>query len=235
MFVRSSSLYAFKGLAGRLAPIGVHAALLLVMGGGLISATGGYHGSTMTPQGLDFFVGDVLYPRGALSAPSDAFNLRVHVNRFFIDYRDNGDVKQFYSDLSVLDLEGKELVRKTISVNDPLRCRGVTFYQTDWAMSALQIRVDGSDAFNLPMAPLEPDSNRKLYGTFLPLGQKGLEEKRGVSVLARDLLNVALYDAEGQFAGVRRIGSGKAIDVNGVQLVIDDVIPSTGLEIKVSL
>ena len=33
VFARGGSLYAFKGLAGRLAPIGVHAALLLIMAG----------------------------------------------------------------------------------------------------------------------------------------------------------------------------------------------------------
>lgn len=33
VFAKGSSLYAFKGLAGRLAPIGVHAALLCIMAG----------------------------------------------------------------------------------------------------------------------------------------------------------------------------------------------------------
>ncbi len=33
VFLRDGSLYAFKGLAGKLGPIGVHAAMLLVMAG----------------------------------------------------------------------------------------------------------------------------------------------------------------------------------------------------------
>ena len=33
VFARGGTLYAFKGLPGRLAPIGVHAALLLIMAG----------------------------------------------------------------------------------------------------------------------------------------------------------------------------------------------------------
>jgi cytochrome c biogenesis protein len=33
VFARGGALYAFKGLPGRLAPIGVHAALLLIMAG----------------------------------------------------------------------------------------------------------------------------------------------------------------------------------------------------------
>lgn len=35
VFLREGSLYAFKGLAGKLGPIGVHAAMLLIMGGAL--------------------------------------------------------------------------------------------------------------------------------------------------------------------------------------------------------
>ena len=33
VFLRDGSLYAFKGLAGKLGPIGVHAAMLLIMAG----------------------------------------------------------------------------------------------------------------------------------------------------------------------------------------------------------
>ena len=33
VFMRGGSIYAFKGLAGKFAPIGVHAAMLLVMAG----------------------------------------------------------------------------------------------------------------------------------------------------------------------------------------------------------
>lgn len=52
------------------------------------------------------------------------------------------------SDLSMVATEpsasGRELLRKTISVNDPFRYGGLTMYQTDWALSAVQIRVVGN-------------------------------------------------------------------------------------------
>lgn len=61
-------------------------------------------------------------------------------------------------------------MRKTISVNDPLRYEGITIYQTDWSFSALQILKDGEGPFNLAMAPLKINGDKKLYGTFLPVG-----------------------------------------------------------------
>ncbi|KAK9287016.1 hypothetical protein L1049_015424 [Liquidambar formosana] len=155
VFLKGPSLYAFKGLAGRFAPIGVHLAMLLIMAGGTLSATGSFRGSVTVPQGLNFVVGDVLGPSGFLSTPTDAFNTEVHVNRFSMDYYESGEVSQFHTDLSLYDINGKEVMRKTISVNDPLRYGGFTIYQTDWSFSALQILKDDEGPFNLAMAPLK--------------------------------------------------------------------------------
>lgn len=93
VFMKGPSLYAFKGLAGRFAPIGVHIAMLLIMVGGTLSATGSFRGSVTVPQGLNFVMGDVLAPVGFLSIPTDAFNTEVHVNQFTMDYYDSGEVR----------------------------------------------------------------------------------------------------------------------------------------------
>lgn len=98
VFLKGPSLYAFKGLAGRLAPIGVHLALLLIMGGATISATGSFRGSVTVPQGLNFVVGDVMGPSGFLSTPPEAFNTEVHVNRFYMDYYESGEVELLISE-----------------------------------------------------------------------------------------------------------------------------------------
>lgn len=78
-----------------MAPIGVHLAMLLIMAGGTLTATGSFKGSVTVPQGLNFVVGDVLGPTGFLSNPSEAFNTEVHVNRFSMDYYDSGEVRHF--------------------------------------------------------------------------------------------------------------------------------------------
>ena len=92
VFTKGPSLYAFKGLAGRYAPIGVHLAMLFIMAGATLSATGSFKGSVDVPQGLNFVIGDVMKPRGVLSVAPDVFNTEVHVNRFYMDYYDSGEV-----------------------------------------------------------------------------------------------------------------------------------------------
>lgn len=94
--MQGPSLYAFRGLAGRFAPIGVHLAMILIMVGATLSATGSFRGSVNVPQGLNFVVGDVLNPSGFLSNPTDAFKTEVHVNRFSMDYYESGEVGEFF-------------------------------------------------------------------------------------------------------------------------------------------
>ncbi|KAL4363158.1 hypothetical protein GQ457_04G003150 [Hibiscus cannabinus] len=232
VFLKGPSLYAFKGLAGRFAPIGVHLAMLLIMGGATLSATGSFRGSVTVPQGLNFVMGDVLGPTGFLSTPTDAFNTEVHVNRFYMDYYDSGEVSQFHTDLSLFDMNGKELMRKTLSVNDPLRYGGITIYQTDWSFSALQILKDDEGPFNLAMAPLTVNGDKKLFGTFLPVADTDSPDVKGISMLARDLQSIVLYDKQGKFVGVRRPNSKLPIEIDGTKIVIVDAIGSSGLDLK---
>ncbi|BAT90898.1 hypothetical protein VIGAN_06219100 [Vigna angularis var. angularis] len=232
VFLKGPSLYAFKGLAGRLAPVGVHIALLLVMAGGTVSAAGSFRGSVTVPQGLNFVVGDVLVPSGFLSSPTEAFNTEIHVNRFSMDYYESGEVSQFYTDLSLRNMDGKEVMRKTISVNDPLRYGGITIYQTDWSISALQILKDNEGPYNLAMAPLQINGDKKLFGTFLPVGDINSPDVKGISMLARDLQSIVLYDKEGKFVGVRRPNSKLPINIDGSEIVIVDAIGSSGLDLK---
>lgn len=233
VFLKGPALYAFKGLAGRFAPIGVHIALLLIMAGGTLSAAGSFRGSVTVPQGLNFVAGDVLEPSGFLSTPSDAFSTEVHVNKFYMEYYESGEVSQFYTDLSLYDLEGKEVLRKTIKVNDPLRYGGITIYQTDWSISALQVLKDGEGPFNLAMAPLQMNGgDKKLYGTILPVGSVDSPNVKGISMLARDLQSVVLYDQEGKFAGIRRPNSKLPIEIDGSKIEVLDAIGSSGLNLK---
>lgn len=241
VFLKEGRLYGFKGLAGRLGPIGVHASMLLVMAGIVVGALGGYGGSAMIPEGGDALLAPLLRPASPFATLPAGASAVLKVNDFRIDYRSDGSVRQFFTDISVDDVDtGRHIKTETISVNQPLRVGGVTAYQTDWSMSALTVRLpskdSGGDAINLPMASLEgqPGVSGKLYAAFLPLGppEDGRAPK-GISFLARDLQSVVVYDSEGKFIGVRRPGSGKPIQVEGIDVTVEDIVTASGLELKV--
>ena len=44
--------------------------------------------------------------------------------------------------------------------------------------------------------------------------------------------SVVLYDSKGTFAGVRRVGSGTPITVEGLEIVVEGIAASSGLELK---
>ena len=54
------------------------------------------------------------------------------------------------------------------------------------------------------------------------------------SMLARDLQSIVLYDQEGKFVGVRRRSSKLPIEIDGNEILIEDAIGSTGLDLKVA-
>jgi cytochrome c biogenesis protein len=227
VFQEGESLYARKGIIGRIGPIIVHASMLIILAGAIWGALTGFIAQEMVPSGNTFQVKNIV-DAGPLAAPQIPKDWSVRVNRFWIDYTATGGIDQFYSDLSVLDNQGKEVDKQKIYVNKPLRYRGVTLYQTDWGIAAVQVRLNKSPIFQIPMAQLDTGGKGRIWGTWIPT-KPDLSE--GVSLLARDLQGTLLvYDAAGKLTSTVR--SGMATEVNGVTMKIVDVIGSTGLQIK---
>ena len=220
-------LYARKGIVGRIGPIVVHIGIIVILLGSIFGTMTGFIGQEMIPSGETFQVKNI-YNAGPFADAQIPKDWAVKVNRFWIDYTPKGDVDQFYSDLSVVDEQGKELDRQTIFVNKPLRYKGVTFYQTNWGLSAVRVQINNSPIFQLPMAPLNTNGNGRLWGTWVPTKP---DMSEGVSLIAKDLQGLLLvYDPNGKLANTVR--AGMSVQVNGVTLKVLDVIGSTGLQIK---
>lgn len=225
VFRNDQGLYARKGLIGRVGPIIVHISMLVILLGAIWGAMTGFFAQEMIPSGDTFRVRNIVDagPWAEAQIPQD---WSVKVNRFWIDYAPDGRIDQFYSDLSVLNDQGDEVDRQTIHVNKPLRHRGVTMYQADWSVAAVQVRVNNSPILQLPMAML-PDAGR-IWGTFVPTKPDFSE---GVSLIAKDLQGtVVIYDSQGKLVGTLR--QGQAMELNGNRLTLVGLVGSTGLQIK---
>ncbi|MDV3002386.1 MAG: Cytochrome c biogenesis protein CcsB [Chroococcopsis gigantea SAG 12.99] len=227
VFQDNNTLYARKGIVGKIGPIVVHASMLLILGGAIWGVLTGFFAQEMIASGDSFQVRNVI-EAGPLAAGQIPKDWGVKVNRFWIDYTADGNINQFYSDLSVIDNKGKELDRKTIFVNQPLHHKGVTFYQTSWGIAAVKVQINNSPIFRLPMAPLDTKGKGQLWGTWIPL-KPDLSE--GVSLIAKDLQGTMIvYDAKGKLSTAVR--SGMTVPINGANLKIIELVGSTGLQIK---
>ena len=221
-------LYARKGLVGRIGPIIVHASMLLVLIGSIWGSLTGFVAQEMVPSGDTFQVKNIT-EAGAWSAGQIPKDWSVRVNRFWIDYTAKGSIDQFYSDLSVLDKDGKEVDRQTIHVNKPLKYKGVSFYQANWDIHAVRFTLNNSPILQLPVSKLESQTGgRQVWGTWIPTKP---DLSAGITLITPDLQGTFLiYDEQGNLlTTVRANGSA---EVNGITFTLKETIGSTGLQIK---
>ncbi|MDY6938235.1 MAG: cytochrome c biogenesis protein [Cyanobacteriota bacterium] len=228
VFTEGDSLYARKGIVGRIGPIIVHASMLLILAGAIWGSMTGIVAQHLVPSGATFQITN-LVEAGRWSMPQIFQDWAVKVNRFWIEYTPEGNIDQFYSDLSILDDRGEEIDRQTIYVNKPLRHKGAVLYQTDWGIAGVFLRLNNSPVLQLPMAQLDTQGQGRLWGTWVPTKP---DMSEGVSLITKDLQGtLVVYDNAGQLVSSVRVGGN--VEVNGVTLKILDVIGSTGLQIKV--
>ena len=212
-----NQLYARKGLIGRIAPIVVHFSIVIILAGAIWGAVAGFTTQAMIPSGTT----------AKLNIPHRNWKLQVH--KFWIDYTPSGAIDQFYSDLSLLDENDRELTRKTIFVNEPLRYQGVTFYQASWNISAIRFRLNQSPIFQLPLQKLEAKGKgNQVWGTWLPT-QPDLSA--GITLVTPDLQGTfVIYDQAGKI--LTSMHTGETKEINGINLSLLEVIGDTGLQIK---
>jgi cytochrome c biogenesis protein len=129
-------IFADKYVFARFGVYIVHFGVLIVLIGGLITAIFGYRGYMSLAGGtgsnlVSFFSGPKI-----IELP-----FYIKCNRFTIDFYPSHMPKAYISDLSVIE-NGKEVYRKKIKVNDPLKYKGVYFYQANYGRgeAILQIR-----------------------------------------------------------------------------------------------
>lgn len=227
VYQNDQSLYAQKGVSGRIGPIIVHLGMIIVLLGAIWGAFTGFFAQEIIPSGETFTINNFI-EAGKFSNLNIPQSFQVKVNNFHIDYTEKGSVDQFYSDLSVINKDGEELKHKTIFVNEPLRYNGITFYQTNWGIAGIKVKLNNSPIFSLPMVELNSENQGRIWGTWIPL-KPDLSE--GVSLIVKDLQGTMfIYDMNGKLIQATRVNM--PFEVNGVKVNITELVGSTGLQIK---
>lgn len=227
IFEDEHSVYARKGMTGRVGPIVVHASMILILLGCIWGSLTGFMAQEMIPSGTTAKVSNIV-KSGPWSGPQIPTDWSVQVNRFWIDYTSEGQIDQFYSDLSIIDEDNQEVDRQTIHVNQPFKHNGVTLYQADWSIAAVRVQLNNSPVLQMPMAPLTAPGGGRLWGTWVPTKP---DLSAGVTLLTTDLQGtVVVYDEAGQL--VSTVRTGMSTDVNDISLKVVELVGSTGLQIK---
>jgi len=125
--LEQGTLYVEKHRTARLAPYVVHASLLIIFGGAILDGLWGFKGFvSLTPGARSESVEPLTAPGAAHPL---GFTLRC--DGVGIEKYPDGSPKQYWSQLAVEE-NGREVTRKTISVNDPLTYKGIRFFQASY-------------------------------------------------------------------------------------------------------
>jgi cytochrome c biogenesis protein len=221
-FRQGKKNYAYSGLLGRVGPVIVHASIILLLLGSSIGAFGGYLAQEIIPRGEVFHVQNIV-KSGNFGYVPQAIIWRV--NDFWITYNKDLKVKQFYSDLSLLDTNGNELKRKTIFVNEPFVYKNLTLYQTDWDLVSLKLRISSSQIVQVPLQKSFKGGRKFWFGSFEMDNEK-------FSFLVNDLRgNLLLYNEKGLLIKECLVGEKINLSSN-TEFEVSELITSTGLQIK---
>ena len=153
---KEGRIAARQGVIGRLGPILIHLGMILLM----IGATyGSLNGKTIEK---------FLAPGRSIDLLNEnkEKGLTIELQNFQIERDPQGRAEQYRSIVKVIEPNGND-EEQEISVNYPLRYKGLTLYQADWSLSAITIQIDSSPKLQIPIKPI-PELGEQVWGTIIP-------------------------------------------------------------------
>ncbi len=209
---------ARKGLIGRIGPPLVHIGFICLMIG---AAWGALAGSK-----LEKF----LTPGNSLELFNQNGNKQYIINlkKFKIDRSPAGEPEQFRSTLEIFEDEENSGRTYNLSVNHPLRFKGITIYQADWSLAAITLQIDQSPQLQLPLTRF-PTLGENIWGVVLPTNPDGSEPV--LLSTSKESGPVQVFNEEGDLLTSLRPGSS-AFKFKGISLKAIDILPSSGLLLK---
>jgi cytochrome c biogenesis protein len=196
--------------------------MILVLIGSIIGSLTGFKAQEIIPKTETFHIQNILNNGNLTLIPKTS----ARINDFWITYTKQTTVAQFYSDLSILDVDGNEIKHKTIFVNSPAKYNNIDYYQTDWNLIGLRIQDNNRVILEYPLVNITNDSS-KIWLTWIPNNQK-LND--GITLLIDNLQGYcSIYNRSGLFLGNLELNE-TFNSVNSITLL--DILSSTGVQIK---
>ena len=118
------AIFGEKGRWTRFGVYTVHLSVVLLLIGGLIGSIFGFDGYVNIPEGES---AQQIHLRNKPEMMSLDFTIRC--DDYDESYYETGAPKEFRSSLTILE-QGREVLKKDILVNDPLRYKGISIYQS---------------------------------------------------------------------------------------------------------
>ena len=214
---KENRLSARKGIFGRVGPILVHTGLIILLIG---SAYGNF-----TRKSLE----EYLIPNESIDLINDVSKEKfsMKLKKFNIQRENDGLPKQFTSNLEIYSNDSSEKIKKQTEVNHPLRFKGITIYQADWAISSIILEIDKIN-YQFALKPV-PEIGNQIWGVLVELGEN--MKKNYLLTIDNENGPVKFFDIE-DFSEKDIYLNDQEETINSSKMKLIKIIPSSGLIIK---
>jgi len=120
--------YVEKGRYSHFGVYLVHLSVLIILVGGLVGSFFGFEGYVNIAEGEQI---KTIMLRKNMSRMVLGFEVRC--DKFTVDFYKNGAPKEYRSDISFI-VNGKEVEKRSVLVNHPIKFKGITFYQANYGI-----------------------------------------------------------------------------------------------------
>lgn len=219
---KDGALTAEFGKVSMLAATVTHIGLILLLTGVTITSWTGFSGFKPVLLGSTMSFADSEHSKLWIGKLPD-WKIRV-VDTRKEDY-ENGDPKQWYSKLAVIDKQGKAIKEQEISVNNPLSYDGVDIYQSSWGLDSLLI------SFNDRLTRLPLQQMGGTHASFMPLDQNTtlIFSLRGTAKPVRIFAKIPDWKTPKMLA---EVPAGYAAKFGNIEIGYLKALPRTGLQYK---
>ena len=129
--VREEKGFSFCAQQGKYSRLGVfvtHFSILIILLGAIIGIRFGFKAYLNLPEGA---VSNVAFTNHDKEIP---FGFEIRCDNFEVDFYGKSDMPRDYRSWLTVLQNGKEVLNKSIAVNDPLTYGGITFYQSSFGI-----------------------------------------------------------------------------------------------------
>ena len=207
---------ARQGVIGRIGPILIHLGMILLMIGATYGSLNGITVERFLAPGRSI---DLLNNK-------EEKGLTIKLQRFQIERDSQGRAEQYRSIVKVIEPNGYD-EENEISVNYPLRYKGLTLYQADWSIAAITIKINNSPKLQIPIQSI-PELGEQVWGAIIPMQIDGKDQI--LLTVNNELGPVTVYDNDG--TRIANLSINKETEIKNNLIKIINIIPSSGLLLK---
>lgn len=207
-------LYAARGRLSIWGPYLTHISILAIFVGAILGNRLGLDGVTVIKEGG---FTDTAYVRK--TEREQQLGFRVALQKFTIRHDAQHNPTAYRSDLEILD-GGRVIMRKVIDVNHPLTYKGVSFFQSDYGLSSVLLKVTGPNG-ETAWLPFDVDTQtemgKKRYSmSGMPFKQINIGGKK---------LTVYVHDIVPDYIGGEEINASDLPINPAVRVLVNDRLP----------